>query len=236
MDFSEFKRILGAEPLSRDPEVLRARSSAPEFEEAAREAEDFERSLQRAIEISVDEAVLDTILEIPYRQEVRRPPRWMALAASILIVAGAAGITWVQSRQPGTIEEYVAQHHAHDGVKMLAQTDGFADAGRIEEIMAGLQLSASGEFSGRITLIKYCPTMDGRGIHMIVATDTGPMQVIYMPGTQVDEGHEFRFASMHAHLLNLAGGSVAVIGRLDQPVAGMDSLLRASLLPRNTDA
>jgi hypothetical protein len=236
MDFSEFKRTLGAEPSSQDAEFLQARRSGPEFEQAAAAAEAFERALKRAVEVGVDEVVLDAILEIPHRQEVRRPPRWMALAASILIVAGVAGLTWLQSQRPDNIEEYVAQHHSHDGVKMLAQADGYADAGRIEEIMAGLDLAAGGELSGRIALLKYCPTMDGRGLHMIVDTEHGLMQVIYMPGTQVEEGREFRFARMHAHLVNLAGGSAAVIGRLDQPVAGMDSLLRTSLLPRNTDA
>ena len=52
MNFSEFKKRLGADPLNRDPETLRARNSAPEFERAAVEAEAFERKLRSAITVS----------------------------------------------------------------------------------------------------------------------------------------------------------------------------------------
>jgi hypothetical protein len=45
MNFSEFKKLIGADPWSQDPEVLRARNSAPEFEQAAGDAEAFERKL-----------------------------------------------------------------------------------------------------------------------------------------------------------------------------------------------
>ena len=43
MNFSEFKKLLGADPRNSDPETLRARESGPEFEEAAAEAEAFEK-------------------------------------------------------------------------------------------------------------------------------------------------------------------------------------------------
>jgi hypothetical protein len=233
MNFSEFKRLLGAEPFNRDPKTLHARNSAPEFEQAAREAEAFERKLQRAVKISVDEFMLDEILEIPNRPRPGRVPRWAALAASVLVVAGAV---WVQAQRPGTIEEYVARHHTLDGVKVLNQAKEPLDGKQVGAILAGLGVSAAAELADRIVFIKYCPTMDGRGIHMVVSTEHGPMQVIYMPETRVEEGREFRFAQMQAHLVNLARGSAAVIGRLDQPVSGMDSLLRESLITAGAGA
>ena len=49
MNYSEFKQLLGADPLNRDPETLAARNSDPGFEQAAREAERFERKLQGAL-------------------------------------------------------------------------------------------------------------------------------------------------------------------------------------------
>ena len=49
MNFSEFKRRLGEDPLNMDDEMLRARQSSPEFERAAAEAEAFERSLSAAM-------------------------------------------------------------------------------------------------------------------------------------------------------------------------------------------
>ena len=60
MNFSEFKKLIGADPWNRDPETMRARNSAPEFETAARDAEAFEGKLLTEIEL----------------EEVRNDPEW----------------------------------------------------------------------------------------------------------------------------------------------------------------
>jgi hypothetical protein len=65
MDFSEFKRLLGADPRSRDPELLRARASSPEFEQAAADAERFEDLLARAVKLPVPEQLIDEIRSTP---------------------------------------------------------------------------------------------------------------------------------------------------------------------------
>ena len=48
MNFSDFKRLLGADPRSQDPETLRARQSAPEFETAALEGVEVEEAPARS--------------------------------------------------------------------------------------------------------------------------------------------------------------------------------------------
>ena len=59
MNFSEFKKLIGADPWNQDPETLRARNSAPEFETAAKEAEAFEEKLQSALRIQAPADLLD---------------------------------------------------------------------------------------------------------------------------------------------------------------------------------
>ena len=61
MNFSEFKQRLGAEPRSADPELRRARESAPEFEAAASEAEQFERKLERALAVPAPAGLIDDL-------------------------------------------------------------------------------------------------------------------------------------------------------------------------------
>lgn len=236
MNFSEFKKLLGADPWNREPETLRARNSEPEFAQAALEAETFERKLQRAVELPVDDALLSELLEIPNRPVTRRLPSWIAMAASVLIVVGVAGIVWMQSLQPQTIEEYVSQHYAHDGAMLFGQASADFDADRVAQIMAAFDVKAGSGLVERIRFIKFCPTMDGRGAHMVVSTDQGPMHLIYMPNTSVADGREFLFGQMQAHLVNLDEGSVAIIGRPDQPIDAMDSLVRASIIPVTASA
>ena len=102
--------------------------------------------------------------------------------------------------------------------------------------MAAFDVKAGSGLAERIRFIKFCPTMDGRGAHMVVSTDQGPMHLIYMPNTSVADGREFLFGQMQAHLVNLDEGSVAIIGRPDQPIDAMDSLVRASIIPVTASA
>ena len=49
MDYSEYKRLLGADPRNQDPAFLRARESSPEFRDAAAEADRLESKFQQSL-------------------------------------------------------------------------------------------------------------------------------------------------------------------------------------------
>ena len=229
MNFSEFKKLIGADPLNRDSETLRARKSAPEFEAAAAEAEAFEEKLQSALHIQPPADLLNEIKSID-QQPVRRR-NWMplALAASLLVAVGAAGIVWQQNHQWDSVEDYVADHYSHDGGNSLAGATDFVAEQDINKIMAKLGASADQQLSGRIKFIKFCPTPNGRGAHMVVSTDQGPMTIIFMPKTKVTDGEMIRFEQQHALLVSLEHGSVAIIGELSQAVEDLEAMLRKSL-------
>lgn len=92
-----------------------------------------------------------------------------------------------------------------------------------------MDATADKQLSGRIAFIKFCPTPDGRGAHMVVSTDQGPMTIIYMPKTRVTDGEMVRFDQMHALLVNLEHGSAAIIGTQSQNVENLVVLVRDSL-------
>ena len=186
MNFSEFKKLIGADPRNRDPETMRARQSAPEFEAAAAEAEAFEDKLESAVHIQPPAELLDQIKAIsqqPVRQKSWIP---LALAASLLVFLGAGGLVWKQSHQWESVEAYVADHYSHDGGSVIAKAGENFSEKEISKILARLDATADEQLAGRIKFIKYCPTPDGRGAHMVVSTDQGPMTIILMPKTQRD--------------------------------------------------
>ena len=114
MNFSEFKRLLGADPRSRDPELQRARHSSPEFEQAATRAEKFETILERSASIPAPDGLMEDIKAISQQQAVSTKSKgWrrMALAASVLIAVGAAGLTWKMNPQWDSVEDYLAYHY-----------------------------------------------------------------------------------------------------------------------------
>ena len=229
MNFSEFKRLIGADPWNREPETLRARNSSPEFEEAASEAESFERKLQGAVNLPPPADLLDDIKAISRQSPSRN--RWMplALAASLVIAVGAVGIVWKQANRWDSVESYLAEHYAHDGAELVASATQEAPKPEVHRIMASLNASADPSLSEKIRFIKFCPTPDGKGAHMVVNTPQGPLTVIFMPATDVNDGEMVEFEQMHAFLVDLEHGSAAIIGDRTQPVEQLEPVIRTAI-------
>jgi len=233
MNFSEFKRLLGAEPRSGDPEFQRARHSSPEFEEAAADAERFETKLERATLIPAPDGLMKDIMAISQQpSEPAKSKGWwpLALAASILLAVGAAGITWNMNRGWDSVEDYLVYHYRHDGEKLMAQVDG-GTASDVQTILAELDVQASPALADIIGVIKYCPTPDGKGVHMILNTETGPVTVIYMPHTRVTDGEMLAFDNVEAVLVELQSGSAAIIGPDRQLISSLSAIIQDSLVP-----
>jgi hypothetical protein len=229
MNFSEFKKLIGADPGNKDPETLHARHSSPEFEAAADEAEVFEAKLQTALHIQPPADLLDQIKGIG--QQPVRQRNWvpLALAASLLVFVSAAGLVWKQSHTRDSVESYVADHYSLDGSDTAAKATDYLSDQDISKILAKLDARADQELAGRIKLIKFCPTPDGRGAHMVVSTDQGPVTIFYMPKTRVTDGEIVEFDEMHAVLVSLEHGSAAIIGEQSQNVEKLVTTLRNSL-------
>jgi hypothetical protein len=229
MNFSEFKKLIGADPWNRDPETLRARNSSPEFEAAAEEAEALERKLQSALQIQPPSDLLEDIKAIGQQPDRKRNWMPLALAASLVIAIGAAGMAWKQSSQWDNVEDYLADHYSHDGPGLVARATELVAAQDINRIMADLDAEAGQQLTGSIRFIKFCPTPDGRGAHMVVSTEQGPMTIIFMPKTQVTDGEIVRFDQMQALLVSLEHGSAAIIGDQSQSVEKMEDIIKNSL-------
>jgi len=236
MDFSDFKKLIGAEPGNTDPEVLRARRSAPEFEAAAAEAEAFEKKLHAAVQIPPPAGLLSQIQSISKTPVRRRNWLPLAMAASLLVLVSAAGLYWRQTHHWDSVEDYVAEHYAHDGAKVIGRASVKMSDSDIEKVLARLDATADKPLAGHILFVKFCPTPDGRGAHMIVSTDQGPMTIIYMPKIRVNEGETVNFNQMHAALVNLERGSAAVIGKQSQNVEALVAMVRDSLKTGLVDA
>lgn len=236
MNYSEFKKLIMADPWSQAPEVLEARQSAPEFEQAALDAQALANSIEAAVKVSAPADLLNSIKAIA--QPTVRQRSWMpwALAASILVAVGAAGIGWKQSHQWDSVEAYLAEHYSHDGELFLGKAGDTVPGAEVSKIMASLNATAGQQLAGQVKFIKYCPTPNGKGVHMVVSTADGPMTIIFMPNTQAPDGEMVEFGQEHAYVVNLEHGSAAIIGRKEQPVQSLQALVRSSIVPLQAGA
>jgi hypothetical protein len=233
MDFTEFRRRLGAEPLSDDPELMQARESSPEFEQEARDARQFEEKLVHALRLPEPDGLIEELQSLPLSSDARTgPSRWMrmALAASLLLAVGAAGITWNMNRGWDSVEAYVADHYRHDGYSLLEQAHS-ATASDVQKMLAALDMEAAPALAGIVGVIKYCRTPDGRGVHMVLDTQSGPVTVIFMPETTVIDRETLQFDNVEAMLVQLQSGSAAIIAPEQQQIADIYSMVQRSILP-----
>ena len=236
MDFSEFKRLLGADPRNRDPAFLQARDLSPEFRDAAAQADRLEGRLERALTLEVPAELLDQIRDIPRAAAlhddqgvVRATWRRFAMAAGLLIAIGAAGVTWRMNSGWESVEDYVIDHYQHDGAAVLARADDRL-AENVSPMLAEFGADVAPALAGLVNVIKQCPTPDGKGIHMILNTEQGLVTLIYMPKTPVTDGEQISFDDSEAVLVQLQSGSAVIIGSRVQRVSDLHSLVQASFV------
>ena len=142
----------------------------------------------------------------------------------------AAAVTWrMNSMNFDSIEQYVAYHYNHDGEDVLARAGG-QQADNIEQILSDFNVQLAPELAGKVTLIKFCPTPEGMGAHLVVNTASGPVTIIFMPDMLVTDGEMLAFDGMQAQLVDLVRGSAAVIGTPAQDVAKLHALVQTSFI------
>ena len=234
MNFSEFKRRLGAEPRSQDPEFRLARDSSPEFAKAAAEAEAFEDKLERAAHFSCPQGLADELIALG-RGPHRPAGRWVALAvaASLLVAFGATVLYRNLNPSWPSVDAYLVDHYRHHGQLLIDQVDGSVST-EAARLLEDLNVQAMPELAGIIGVIKYCPTPDGKGVHMVLNTRQGPVTLIYMPGTRVSDGEMLGFDAVEALLVDLPAGSAAIIGAPEQDIRRLYATVHAAIVPLAT--
>lgn len=238
MNFSDFKKRLGAEPLSRDPEVLAARESAQAFDAAAREAEAFEKKLEDSLRLPLDgDALVDSVMQNLDYGDVRRiPPRWFAMAASLFVVIGITAVTLV-NRGPTPLESYVKEHYEHDGEALLARARGTVPETQVQAVLTRLGANANAALASRVQFIKICPTSNNNdGAHMVVSTGAGNATVIFMPDLKLDQPVLVSFDGIDAEVVPLQAGAAALIGVPKGHTAELEAVLRQGISAQSADA
>ena len=231
MDYSEFIRQLGVDPGTRDPAFLSARDSSPEFARAAAASDRFERQLSRALGLSAPQDLLAGLQRVGHPHEWQQSSwRYYALAAIILLAVISAGVIWRLNPRFDSVEQYLAYHYAEDGPILVARGEG-QHADNIDEVLNRLNVGLTPQARSMVGLIKFCPTPGGKGAHLVFNTVHGPITVIFMPDTEVNDGEMLRFDGMQAQLLALTTGSIAVIGTENQQVSSFYDLMHGAFVP-----
>lgn len=237
---SDDHKQIGAE------ELARAIESDPQFEAALREAADVpvpeglaERILARHAITLRDEAQRDKVVPIDRARKggaaPRRPlvPRWIAVAASVLLVVGLVGVNYL-GRDPGTVLEQRLVVSVHETMPMYDKMVVNQEIDpNLQANLANLMQTVGLQKVGDMGEVYYCETKTISGATagiLVIPGQMGAVTAIYLMDKKVKERRSIESPTMDGVLWPEARGTVAIIGHKGEPMIGdIEQRVKSSL-------
>ncbi|QWT19605.1 DUF3379 domain-containing protein [Bacillus sp. NP157] len=184
MNCLDFRRRIGAEPRSRDPELLAHRDSCREGCAAFwQRAQRFDDDLEAAMAVPVPDGLAERILlaHATGERQVQRGHRraWMAMAASVLLAFTGLGMFWRYTDSHSL--QALAVAHMPVEIDALALTRPMTDA-EVEAGFVGRATHLKGPAPGMVTYVHDCVVGQYPVVHAVTRMDDEPVVALYMPG------------------------------------------------------
>ena len=244
MNLLEFKRRLMTDPGDCSPEMRDARASDEEFAAVAAESDRFEAILHRALNLPVPHGLADSIIlrqSFDAEASTRRWPRLVALAAVLALAVAVTTFTMLPGKTSmGDLQAHISWHWQHDGPQVLAASANRtrADPNQVQHVLAEFGVQVEPALLDQVRLTKFCPTPDGAGAHIVLATASGPVTLYYMPRTRVPSSPARMQLEdgIEAVALNVERGSLAVVAEsgVDTPQLAREIARQLAFAPGMT--
>ena len=219
MNCLEFRRATGAESGLDGPALAAHRDACPACARFQREMQDMDRLLGRAMRVDLQPGTATGRGLSPSPLPARQPPRWWAMAASLVAGVILAATLWVSWPEPSLASE-VFDHAAHEpeAWSMTSQVAGPEVAKVLDASGATLRPGA-----GTVTFARRC-FFDRHWVpHLVVQTQAGPVTVFLLGHREMSGETRLEGDGYEAIVLPAPRGSIAVVGR---DVPGLDAVAR----------
>ncbi len=190
IDCSQYRRATLAEPQSADPELLAHRDQCAQCAEFAERLARFEARLASAMSLELGAAARAAAPAggaenvVPLRAGAARTaarrdrlrPRWVALAASMLLAAGVAGLLWLAVPRSSLADAVVA-HMAGEPQAWLSNEA--VPATRLSEAIRDAHMTLRSDAG----VVSYAASCEFRGFHvphLVVQDTSGPVTVMVL--------------------------------------------------------
>lgn len=216
MDCLEFRRRVGAEPSVSDEGIEAHRRECPACARHQDELREMDSVV--ALALAVDAARIQKRDAVAGPAAVvSRRPRWLALAASIVIGLSVGLALWISSPRVSLAREVIG-HVAHEPSAVIgtspvapAALDGVLDP-EGARLRPGL---------GDVTFAMRC-LFEGHVVpHLVVRTDAGPVTVLLLRHRNVSEPTRVEEQGYVGVVLPAPRGSIAIVGRDQKDLEGI---------------
>ncbi|HMD72818.1 MAG TPA: DUF3379 family protein [Steroidobacteraceae bacterium] len=184
IDCSHYRRASLAEPQSADPELLAHRDQCAPCAEFTERLVRFEARLASAMRLELGAPAGGAGKVVPLRAAAARVagrrdrlrPRWVALAASMLVAVGVAGLLWLAVPRSSLADAVVA-HMAGEPQAWLSNEA--VPASRLSEAIRDAHLTLRTDAG----VVSYAASCEFRGFHvphLVVQDASGPVTVMVL--------------------------------------------------------
>lgn len=222
IECSQYRRALLAEPDSADPALIAHRESCVQCAQFTRGVVRFEARLAGALRLDVGAtapggAAADNV--VPLRAKRASPGRrWVALAASVLVAAGAAGLMWLAFPRASLADAVVA-HMA--GEPQAWTSEGPVPAALLREAIGDARMRLRSDAG----VVSYAASCDFRGHqvpHLVVQDASGPVTVMVLVHESARSTVNFDEQGYRGVIRPVPGhGAIAVLTR-NRALSGAD--------------
>jgi hypothetical protein len=226
MDSRTLEQHLMTDPDPTNPEVVDAARSDADCAAVLRDSEQFERDLRAAMTLPSRPGLAQDIIERRRAKQGRPELPWMlATAAAVTLAIGVVALQMIPGQHDhphsnsSDVWVQLAEHWSYDGQQALASSQTASSTPEdIEALLSGLGIDVDRDLIDRVRLGKICPTPSGKGAHLVLTTEDGPITLILMPRTEAPPLPSSQTLSdgKEAWLIGLENGSMAVIADPDQ--------------------
>ena len=208
-DHEHYRRALLADPRSDKPELAAHRAKCDHCNAFATRLLAFEARLERAIR----DDPKPTADVLPFGRPASRPtrrPRWLALAASIVVGVLAAGGFWVAAPRSSLAAD-VVKHMVHEPQAWNPHEP--VPAGVLDSVLKRANMS----FDPHAPTVTYASACEFRGYlvpHLVVQSAHGPVTVMVLVHETVAKPSKFDEQGYRGTIIPIPGhGSIAVLVR-----------------------
>ncbi len=222
MSCLEFRREKLADPRRLPPETQAHASGCLACAAFAREVDENEQALERALHTQVPEGLAERII---FRsREPRVAWRAWALAASV-VLAMALGLVLVQGPKgmPDQYARLAIEHVVMEPESFATVRNADPEAFRAVVQSFGATLK---EAPGNLRYIKLCPVEDGMGWHIVFETPEGLATLILVPGKQMARSETASMGGWNSLVRPVRGGYYAIVTASPAATASFEKRLR----------
>lgn len=238
MQHAEFRRLFGADPKRREPEVLEHRAGCAECARYAADLEKLDALVAGAFDAptpnyrkpwdveagdpgaSATDGASEAVPADPAPARgvvVRRrshAARWLALAAGIVLLSAIGIGAWLQVKRDALFAEVIK--HADNERDVMIVSDKRVKLEKLQKTLAKAGARLNGELP--VSVARTCKIRGAVAPHLIMQTPDGVVAVLLLTNEKLYLPHSSAGQGYRAELVPVGDHSIAVIGTSEAAV------------------